>query len=751
MIYSTYTFGGIELIKVDNNSDIIISDNITNQLTSNTSNFINTEGFRILAKLDSEANLIWSQKYIGKNITPNNLEINDIVIDNKNNIIVGGAVSFLGGTRVTELGVSTNNGYSKTFDFGDYTSENWAGFIKKYSTNGIEQFGTFIGDNRQTFVNSLAIGNNNSIIVGGNSNSTEKITGFNKQLFMSNHKRLSDINVDGLGLIMKFNETGSVNWSFLYGDYSYRSRFYGIDYNLATNEIIVVGDNRSPYLIATPNGNQIIPSEFSNDTNANGTIVLFEDIDNQFDLNINGNFCELKDIKYTASGADSYEWTDIKGNKFPDNTFRNEFNPPYYGEFICKYTKGDKVGYISFMVLDNKPKEIQPFEKFLCDYYQAGEIFYDLNNLKPEISNERNNIIKFYEEESLTNEIVAPIKVDNSTRVYFTYQNEFSCIVKSHIDFKLGKFNLIDNFEYKYCRVESENVIINLNDLKFDLSNQYSVNSNELLVYENFEDATLQNNNDIKNLDKYHKPNNIKELYFSLKSNDQCKTIYKVRLSEQTLPNINIKESYYKCINESLIINLEGDLESIVWSNGQKGNKATFNEVGKYSVTITNDKCSITKTFEIKEFPSLNFEYNYDGNSVTFRFLNDYNAKVSLDQKNWNTVFDLPTGYYTFYIKSSNGCLEVHEIYLYKDLPSVITPNGDGKNDFWDISYLKNLESVTIFNRKGMKLFFKQKADQPIKWDGKLNGTNLPTDTYWYKIKLDDDSIINGSILLKNK
>ena len=36
-------------------------------------------------------------------------------------------------------------------------------------------------------------------------------------------------------------------------------------------------------------------------------------------------------------------------------------------------------------------------------------------------------------------------------------------------------------------------------------------------------------------------------------------------------------------------------------------------------------------------------------------------------------------------------------------------------------------------------------------WDGKKNGFTVPSDSYWYRIKLNDKEIITGYITVKNK
>ena len=86
-------------------------------------------------------------------------------------------------------------------------------------------------------------------------------------------------------------------------------------------------------------------------------------------------------------------------------------------------------------------------------------------------------------------------------------------------------------------------------------------------------------------------------------------------------------------------------------------------------------------------------------------------------------------------------------------LPTVITPNYDGKNDLFVIDYLEEIYpecSVTIFNRWGSIVFESVGYLDP--WDGTNKGEPLPMGTYFYKIELNDENetIFNGPISIIN-
>ena len=66
------------------------------------------------------------------------------------------------------------------------------------------------------------------------------------------------------------------------------------------------------------------------------------------------------------------------------------------------------------------------------------------------------------------------------------------------------------------------------------------------------------------------------------------------------------------------------------------------------------------------------------------------------------------------------------------------SPNGDGYNDSWEISYLNQYPStmIEIFNRWGT-LLWSSSYPNIENWDGKYNDKDLPVGTYYYIIKFD--------------
>jgi gliding motility-associated-like protein len=117
---------------------------------------------------------------------------------------------------------------------------------------------------------------------------------------------------------------------------------------------------------------------------------------------------------------------------------------------------------------------------------------------------------------------------------------------------------------------------------------------------------------------------------------------------------------------------------------------------------------------------------------------------------------------YTVTVTDNNGCIksrsftvaniECSNVVVY----DVITPNGDGKNDIWNIDGIRAYPNnvVMIFDKWGDMVF--EQTNYKNTWDGTgTNGASLPDGTYYYLIKLNEPNkegganIFKGSLLIK--
>ena len=115
-------------------------------------------------------------------------------------------------------------------------------------------------------------------------------------------------------------------------------------------------------------------------------------------------------------------------------------------------------------------------------------------------------------------------------------------------------------------------------------------------------------------------------------------------------------------------------------------------------------------------------------------------------------VTELSIGKSIFLWKVRNGNCEasaevkiiVYELFV----PSVITPDGDGKNDHFKINEITGKVKLIIFNRWGNEEY--SNGNYLNDWDGRNNkGAQLPYDTYFFILIFENGNIKKGSVLIK--
>jgi|GEM_PF-872755 len=118
---------------------------------------------------------------------------------------------------------------------------------------------------------------------------------------------------------------------------------------------------------------------------------------------------------------------------------------------------------------------------------------------------------------------------------------------------------------------------------------------------------------------------------------------------------------------------------------------------------------------------------------------------TTLDNPNWGYPIANPTETTTYTViglGEYSGCIDsshvrVNVIYPDHGVPSVFSPNGDGKNDIFrivNVKYHKLLE-FRVFNRWGEEVF--NTLDPEGGWDGTYNGHPADIGTYHYLIRLE--------------
>lgn len=146
-----------------------------------------------------------------------------------------------------------------------------------------------------------------------------------------------------------------------------------------------------------------------------------------------------------------------------------------------------------------------------------------------------------------------------------------------------------------------------------------------------------------------------------------------------------------------------------------------------------------------------------ENNTATVIIKGASNYEYSLDNtNNWqnsNVFKNLDNGNHKVYVREvSNICaVSLKEFTIFK-INNILTPNGDGINDNWEIEGLENYPGtkVRVMDKNG-RVVLDTVVSGKFFWNGTFSGRLLPTDNYWYHIVLTDGRLLTGYLVIKNR
>ncbi len=241
-----------------------------------------------------------------------------------------------------------------------------------------------------------------------------------------------------------------------------------------------------------------------------------------------------------------------------------------------------------------------------------------------------------------------------------------------------------------------------------------------------------------------------------------------IPIEVKEIPPPTIVEEYYdQCGPGELTVKVSGGLDgNYVWrdENNQLIHGLNSEEIivpinisKDYFVTLTNGYCEgpgsivYMNVLDVPVADAGEDKTVIYGDEVILGGEHDYpNTYYLWTPDNWMNRNSLPTPkirpqestVYTVEAIGKNGCSSFDEVNVMVSfelvIPNTFTPNNDGTNDVWQI---RNIvfhpgSKVEIFNRWGTKLY--EASGYQNDWDGTYNGKNLPVDTYFYVIQLND-------------
>ncbi len=264
--------------------------------------------------------------------------------------------------------------------------------------------------------------------------------------------------------------------------------------------------------------------------------------------------------------------------------------------------------------------------------------------------------------------------------------------------------------------------------------------------------------------------------------NTSCTASTTIDLEVNPLPEFTINPEEIVCTSDptfSVTLDpIEANINEIftyewVYEDGStlsNDETLTVSTPGIYSITLTKTDgtgCSRTLTVNVKASEIANITQDAvtivdlsENNSVTIDTTNlgrgNYEYALRAEGSSFIIYQEDPffnnisPGFYTIYVRDAICGVSTLPISVIGH-PKYFTPNGDNVNDYWKIKGISDTvqpnTAVLIYDRYGKLL--KQLSVQSDGWDGTFNGTQLPTDDYWFRVYLQDGREFSGHFTLK--
>ena len=184
---------------------------------------------------------------------------------------------------------------------------------------------------------------------------------------------------------------------------------------------------------------------------------------------------------------------------------------------------------------------------------------------------------------------------------------------------------------------------------------------------------------------------------------------------------------------------------------------AIFQDTTIFYVSLNLGACNFEDSIIVRAYEAYSeFTISYDSiyNPVIVEFENtsaentisyfwDFDNGMIFEKRNPTEQQYFEPGEYNVMLVIENelGCVDtayqrivVPEYYV----PNIITPNGDGVNDFFIITGLKELTNFYVYNRWGKKVL------EILDYQNNFDGGDLVDGRYFYRLAKQDGSIIEG-------
>lgn len=238
-----------------------------------------------------------------------------------------------------------------------------------------------------------------------------------------------------------------------------------------------------------------------------------------------------------------------------------------------------------------------------------------------------------------------------------------------------------------------------------------------------------------------------------------CYQFVKLSLTLYPKPIVNLPKELEFCDSQGVNIDAGFDPNfTYQWNSGETNSSIIANQEKTYSVTVTNQLgCQNSASVIVKKAKLASIQnLLITNNNITVVMSAAGDYLYSLDNIAWQTsnqFLNLENGNHTVYVKTSLNCALGSKSFSIFSLSNIFSPNNDGVNDSWKISGIENYPNseIRIVDKNGKLVLDSITKGEVFEWNGSLNGHKLPSDSYWYQIRIPDGRILEGYVVIKNR
>lgn len=546
-------------------------------------------------------------------------------------------------------------------------------------------------------------------------------------------------------------------------------------------------------VLPKPTPTEVLPDIILCDDNNTG------DMQEEFDLSENETLLLNGEPNVSATYHETFLAAENGVDAIPDpTTYTNIENP----QIIYVRVTNDNTGcftVVDFNILVNPLPEVTAVTDFIqCELNTDGFDNFDLTTKNEEVLNGQNETLftvtyhtTQQDADDVMNGIVSPFtNTSNPQQIFVAItNNETGCSVSA------VSFN-VEVQEAAAANSDAENIIFEVCNDEMDSDNNPSNNTTifdlttqdpEVLDGQNPTDyivtyfaSEMDANLNVNPLDNMYENIVNPQIIWARVDNNTldgagmdtsiCFAVAPLTLQVNSIPQFTLEENYTLCLNingtevvDAPIINtgLSTAGYMFMWFfNDEEIIGATEGsymptQAGTYSVIVTDISTSLQTMCETEPISTVVIESSppiISALVTTDAFANTHIIEVTLEQGNGQYEYSLDggpwqdelifvnvsLGEHVVTARDKNGCGEDSDTVIVMDYPKFFTPNGDGTNDTWNITFVENQPDalIYIYDRYGKLL--KQLSPNGIGWNGTYKGNPLPSSDYWFSVEYNE-------------